>query len=583
MTRHVSTSAARPLALLVMLTCAWVAADAFQGMGRTTRPVRAGKLVETDLAPITVDLRDVAESAGLTAVNVSGGATTKKYILETTGNGVALFDSDNDGLLDIFLPNGTTLDGDGPGATSTGHLYRNLGQMRFEDVTQKAGLAKVGWGQGVCAGDYDNDGFRDLFVTYYGQSVLYRNQKDGTFRDATDAAGLRSPATRWDTGCTFVDYDRDGRLDLAVTNYLQFDRTKVPEAGSGTYCLWKGMPVMCGPRGLPFARNYLFHNDGNGRFSDVSLASGVGKTTACYGFTIAASDFDNDDFPDLYVACDSTPSLLYHNQKNGTFRDIGLVAGVALNEDGQEQGGMGVAIADYDGDGDTDIFKTNFSDDIPNLYHNNGDGTFEDRVLQSGLGAYMEYVGWGTHFLDIDHDGRKDLVLVNGHVYPEVERSPEIRYRQPRLLYWNVGGRFKDISASSGAGMKDVRSSRGLAAGDLDNDGGIEIVISNMGERPTLLKNFAPRKNWLMLQCVGRADVDAIGARVRVQVQDRWMVAEVQGGSSYLSQSDPRLHFGLGDSATYDAVEVRWPTGERERFAGGPANQLVVLKQGSGK
>ncbi len=583
MTRHVSTSALRPLALLAMLTCAWAATEAFQGMGRTTRPVRTGKLVETDLAPITVDLRDVAESAGLTAVNVSGGATTKKYILETTGNGVALFDSDNDGLLDIFLPNGTTLDGDGPGATSTGHLYRNLGKMRFEDVTQKTGLAKVGWGQGVCAGDYDNDGFRDLFVTYYGHSVLYRNRRDGTFLDATDAAGLRSEATRWDTGCTFVDYDRDGRLDLAVTNYLQFDRTKVPEAGSGAYCLWKGMPVMCGPRGLPFARNYLFHNDGNGRFSDVSLASGVGKTTACYAFTIAASDFDNDDFPDLYVACDSTPSLLYHNQKNGTFRDIGLVAGVALNEDGQEQGGMGVAIADYDGDGDTDIFKTNFSDDIPNLYHNNGDCTFEDRVLQSGLGAYMEYVGWGTHFLDIDHDGKKDLLLVNGHVYPAVERSPEIRYQQPRLLYWNVGGRFKDISASSGSGMKDVRSSRGLAAGDLDNDGGLEIVISNMGERPTLLKNFAPRKNWLMLQCVGRSDLDAMGARVRVQVQDRWMVAEVQSGASYLSQSDPRLHFGLGDSTTYEAVEVRWPTGERERFAGGRANQLVVLKQGSGK
>jgi hypothetical protein len=455
--------------------------------------------------------------------------------------------------------------------------------MKFEDVTGQAGLAKVGWGQGVCVGDYDSDGFRDLFVTHYGQSLLYRNRGNGTFEDATAKAGLRAPATRWDTGCTFFDYDRDGKLDLAVTNYLEFDRAKVPEAGSGSFCLWKGMPVMCGPRGLPFARNYLFHNDGGGRFSDVSLSSGIGKTKGCYGFTVVASDFDNDEYPDLYVACDSTPSLLYRNEKNGTFREVGLLSGVALNEDGQEQGGMGIAAADYDEDGDTDIFKTNFSDDIPNLYHNLGGGTFEDRVLQSGLGAYMEYVGWGAHFLDVDHDGRKDLFLVNGHVYPEVERSPEIRYRQPRLLYWNVGGRFKDVTASSGPALKESRSSRGTAVGDLDNDGSLEIVISNMGERPTLLKNFAPRKNWLLVRCIGRSDLDAIGSRVRVQVAGRWLHADVLGGSSYLSQSDPRVHFGLGDSAAYDAIEIRWPTGERERFPGGPANRSVALEQGTGR
>ena len=572
-----------PLILIIFCAGAWVAADAFQGMGRTTRPVRTGKPVETDLPPIAVDFRDVAESAGVTAINVSGGSSSKKYILETTGNGVALFDSDNDGLLDVFVSNGTTLDGDGPGATATGHLYRNLGQMRFEDITQKAGLGKVGWGQGVCAGDYNNDGFRDLFVTYYGQSVLYRNNGSGAFADVTAEAGLSAPRTRWDTGCTFVDYDRDGRLDLAVTNYLEFDRAKVPEAGSGAFCLWKGMPVMCGPRGLPFARNYLFHNEGNGRFADVSLPSGIGKTKGCYGFTIIASDFDNDDYPDLYVACDSTPSLLYHNEKNGTFREIGLLSGVALNEDGQEQGGMGVAVADYDEDGDTDIFKTNFSDDIPNLYHNLGGGMFEDRVLPSGLGAYMEYVGWGAQFFDVDHDGRRDLFLVNGHVYPEVERSPEIRYKQPRFLYWNVGGRFKDISASSGPALKDLRSSRGSAAGDLDNDGSLEIVVSNMGERPSLLKNFAPRKNWLLVHCTGRAGVDALGARVRVQVGAAWLHGEVSGGSSYLSQGDPRLHFGLGDSAAYQGIEIRWPTGEREQFPGGAANQVISLKQGSGK
>jgi hypothetical protein len=570
-----------PLLFAAIIAGGWVTGEAFQGMGRTTRPVRTGKPVETNLPPIAVDFRDVAEAAGLTATNVSGGVGTKKYILETTGNGVAVFDSDNDGLLDVYLANGTTMDGDGPGKTATGHLYRNLGKLTFEDVTQKAGLARVGWGQGVCVGDYNNDGFRDLFVTHYGQSLLYRNRGDGTFEDATETAGLRSHATRWDTGCTFFDYDRDGKLDLAITNYLEFDRAKVPEAGSGAFCIWKGVPVMCGPRGLPFARNYLFHNDGGGRFSDVSLPSGIGKTKGCYAFSVVAADFNNDDYSDLYVACDSTPSLLYRNEKNGTFREVGLLSGVALNEDGQEQGGMGIAAADYDEDGDTDIFKTNFSDDLPNLYHNLGRGTFEDRVLQSGLGAYVEYVGWGAHFLDVDHDGRKDLFYVNGHVYPEVDRSQESRYRQPRLLFWNVGGRFKDVTATSGPALKDVRSSRGTAVGDLDNDGSLEIVVSNMGERPSLLKNFAPRKNSLLMQCVGRSDIDAIGARVRVQVAGRWLQGEVLGGSSFLSQSDPRLHFGLGDSTSYEAVEIRWPTGERERFPGGAANRIVSLKQGA--
>jgi hypothetical protein len=557
---------------------------AFQGMGTVRRPVTPPGRIDTTLPPITVEFRDLAEQAGLTATNVSGGADAKKYILETTGNGVALFDFDNDGLLDVFLPNATTLEGDGAGKSSTGHLYRNLGQLRFADVTEQAGLRRTGWGQGACVGDYDNDGYRDLAVTYYGQSALYRNQRDGTFRDMSEAAGLKAAATRWDTGCSFVDYDRDGRLDLVVTNYLEFDRAKVPEAGSGSYCLWKGMPVMCGPRGLPFARNYLFRNEGQGRFADVSSTSGIGGTKGCYGFTVVAADFDNDSWPDLYVACDSTPSLLYHNQKNGTFKEVGLLSGVALNEDGQEQGGMGVAVADYDEDGDVDIVKTNFSDDIPNLYHNNGDGTFEDRVLQSGLGAYMEYVGWGVHFLDVDHDGRRDLLLINGHVYPEVERSPEIKYRQPRLLYWNVGGgRFKDISTTSGQGVREPSSSRGSAVGDLDNDGSLEVVVSNMGTRPSLLKNFGERKNWLIVQCVGAASgIDPFGARVRLDVGKRTLSGEVQGASGYISQGDPRVHFGLGGDAAYQRIEVRWPSGERERFPGGKANQIVVLKQGSG-
>jgi hypothetical protein len=561
----------------------WTAAHGQQGMGSARRAPRPIKPVDTDLPPITVDFRDVAVDAGLTAENVSGGHDSKKYILETTGNGVAIFDFDNDGLMDVYIANATTLDGDGAGRASSGHLYRNRGGLHFEDVTARAGLQRTGWGQGVCVGDIDNDGNRDLFVTYYGQSTLYRNQGDGTFRDVTESAGLKA-ATRWDTGCSFFDYDLDGRLDLVVTSYLEFDRTRIPEPGAGGYCQWKGMPVMCGPRGLPFARNRLFHNDGHGKFSDVSNHSGIGATRGCYGFTAVASDFDDDGYPDVYVACDSTPSLLYHNKKDGTFEDVGLLSGVALNDDGQEQGGMGVAVADYDEDGHLDILKTNFSDDVPNLYHNNGDGTFEDRVFQSGLGAYMEYVGWGAHFLDVDHDGRRDLLLINGHVYPEVERRPEIHYRQPRLFYWNVGGgRFKDLSHESGAGISAPQSSRGSAAGDLDNDGSLEVVVSNMGARPSLLKNVGAKKNWLLVRCVGtNGNRDAIGARVQVVAGGRRVSGEVQSGSGFISQNDPRVHVGLGDAAAYDRIEVRWPGGANETFSGGAVNRIVTVTQGTG-
>src|SRR5438093_5768676 len=409
---------------MALVLAGGAAVGAFQGMASPTRPQRRVPAIETSLPPITVDFRDVAVEAGLTAPNVSGGEDKKKYILETTGNGVAIFDFDGDGLMDVFLPNGTTLDGDDRAAKATGHLYRNQGHLRFQDVTASAGLARTGWGQGTCVGDYDNDGRPDLFVAYYGHSVLYHNDGNGTFQDVTAAAGVRADAIRWDTGCSWFDYDLDGRLDLVVTGYLEFDRSKVPEPGSGGYCVWKGIPVMCGPRGLPFTRNLLFHNEGGGHFTNVSAASGIGKPTTCYGFSVVAPDFDGDGYPDLYVACDSTPSLLYHNRRNGTFEEMGLLAGVALNENGQEQGGMGVAVADYDEDGFFDIVKTNFSDDVPNLYHNNGDGTFEDRVFESGLGGYTAYVGWGVQFLDVDHDGRKDLLMINGHVYPEVERNP---------------------------------------------------------------------------------------------------------------------------------------------------------------
>jgi hypothetical protein len=567
---------------LALILSGAAAMEAFQGMASPTRPQRRVPAIETSLPPITVDYRDVAVEAGLTALNVSGGEDRKRYILETTGSGVAIFDFDGDGLMDVFLPNGTTLDADVTSATPTSHLYRNLGHLRFRDVTVAAGLGRPGWGQGVCAADYDNDGDTDLFVAYFGHSVLYRNE--GTFQDVTAAAGVRRDAVRWDTGCSWFDYDLDGRLDLVVTGYLEFDRAKVPEPGTGGYCMWKGIPVMCGPRGLPFAHNLLFHNEGQGRFRDVSAASGIGKPATCYAFTVVASDFDGDGHPDLYVACDSTPSLLYHNQRNGTFDEIGLLAGVALNENGQEQGGMGVAVADYDEDGFFDIVKTNFSDDVPNLYHNDGKGAFEDRVFESGLGGYTEYVGWGVHLLDVDHDGRRDLLMINGHVYPEVDRKPGLRFRQPRLFYWNVGGgKFKDLSAAAGPAIDEAWSSRGSAAGDLDGDGSLEVVISNMGARPSLLKNFGPRKNWLLVRCLGvKCNRDAVGARVYVHAGPRRLSGEVQTGSGYISQNDPRLHFGLGDEGHYDRIEVAWPGGERESFAGGAANQVVVLKQGAG-
>ena len=576
----------RVLGSIVLLAVAVLtgrpAVDAFQGMGRANSVRRPTKAIETDLPPITVDFRDIAEQAGLTAPIVSGRENQKQYILEATGTGVAIFDFDNDRLMDVFVASATTLD---PGAAkTTSRLYRNLGKLRFADVTAKAGLDRSDWAQGVCVGDFDNDSYRDLYVTHYGHSVLYRNQGDGTFRDVTDRAGLRSPDVRWDTGCTFVDYDLDGKLDLAVTSYLQFDRTKVPVPGSSGYCQWKGIAVMCGPRGLPFSRNRLLRNLGDGKFADESAASGIGATSSCYAFTVVATDVTDDGYPDLYVACDSTPSLLYENKRNGTFEENGLISGAALNADGQEQGGMGVAAADYDEDGRMDIAKTNFSDDVPNLYRNNGDGTFDDRVFQSGLGAYMQYVGWGIHFADIDHDGLKDVLMVNGHVYPEAERLPGQQYRQPRLLYWNVGGRFKDISGEAGPGIQEAWSSRGSASGDLDNDGSLEFVISNMGKRPSLLKNLGPRKNWLLVQCIGtRANRDAIGARVVVHVNGRRVSGEIQGGASFISQNDSRLHFGLGERTRYESIEVRWPGGGRERFGPGPANEIRVLTQGTGE
>ena len=540
---------------------------------------------------------DLSEKAGLSAKNIFGGVDTKKYILETTGTGVAIFDYDNDGWPDIFLVNGTTLEGFPAGKAPTSHLYHNNHDGTFSDVTQKSGLGRSGWGQGVCVGDYDNDGWDDLYVTSYGKNALYHNNGDGTFTDVSGKAGVAGSGKAWGTGCAFVDYDRDGHLDLMVANYVDFDLSTAPLPGERASCMWKGTPVMCGPRGLQGAHNILYHNRGHGTFEDVTTKAHIDQTNGHYCFSISTLDYDDDGWPDIYVACDSTPSILYHNNRDGTFTDVSVLAGAAFNEDGKEQAGMGSTIGDYNGDGRMDIFKTNFSDDTATLYRNNGDGTFDDVTTPAGLGLNTQYLGWGVMFLDFDNDGWPDLLLVNGHVYPEVDAQHlGSSYQEPRILYHNNGnGTFSDISASAGSGITTTKSGRGLAVGDLWNEGRISAVVSNMGAPPSLLVNQIRNENhWIGFSAVGafaltkagqtyRSNRDGIGAKITVKVDTRTMVDEVRSGSSYISNNDKRVHFGLGAASKIDWVQVRWPSGLVERFDGLAVDKIHTLKEGSGK
>jgi hypothetical protein len=530
---------------------------------------------------------DVAEKAGLNAINVFGGKKTKKYIIETTGTGVAIIDYDGDGWPDIFLLNGTTLDAK-PGAPGpTNQLFRNNRDGTFTDTTEKAGLRSQGWAQGVCVGDYDNDGWPDMFVTYYGNNRLYHNQANGTFKEVAEIAGVAGRDQRWGTGCAFVDYDRDGMLDLVVANYVDFDMRTAPAPGEGVYCHWKGIAVMCGPRGLKPSSNLLYHNLGNGKFADVTKQAGIENTPGHYCLSVSTLDYDNDGWPDIYVACDSTPSILYRNNRNGTFSDVGVVAGAAFNEDGRAQAGMGSTIADYDGDGNLDIFKTNFSDDTATLYRNNGDGNFSDATFAAGLGLHTQYLGWGVMFFDFDNDGWPDLLLVNGHVYPEVDKNKlGSDYMEPRILYRNNGNAtFTEVSKVGGPGITVATSARGLAVGDLWNDGRVSAVISNMGAQPSLLVNQAHYNNhWLGIKTVGtRSNRDGIGARVSIKAGTRIQVNEVRSGSSYNSSSDLRLHFGLGAADKVDWVKVRWPNGATEQFQVTGIDKLVTLKEGDGE
>jgi hypothetical protein len=546
------------------------------------RPALIALALAAGSAPAPPRFVDLAPKAGLTARTVIGGEKEKAYILETTGGGAAILDYDDDGWPDVFLVNGARLDGAG----GPSRLYRNRGDGTFADVTAASGLDGQGWGQGVCAADYDNDGRVDLFVTYYGQSVLYRNQGGGVFADVTRPAGLAGQE-RYSTGCAFLDYDRDGRLDLFVSAYLAHEEARRYAPGTaGQNCSWKGFSVMCGPAGLRGAPNVLYHGNADGTFTDVSERAGILKAAPSFGFTPLVLDYDNDGWPDVYVANDSRAALLFHNEHDGTFKERGLMAGAALTADGRAQAGMGVAAADYDGDGWLDIAKTNFDDDTTSLYRNLGDGAFEESSARAGLGANNQYLGWGIGFLDFDLDGRPDLLTVNGHVYPEADRAgARYAYQQRKVLYRNLGGgRFEDVSLASGPALAIPRAARGAAFGDLFNRGRVDVVVNNMNDAPTLLSDCAPTPGQaVVVKLEGtRSNRSAIGARVVVHVGPRRLIDEVRSGGSFCSQNDLRLLFGLGTSGKADRVEVEWPSGARDVVPGIAAGRTVVIREGVG-
>ena len=535
---------------------------------------------------LTFAFTEIAARAGLTAATVYGGVRSNRFLLETTGTGVAALDYDNDGWLDAFIANGTTLEGFPKGKEPTSHLYRNKRDGTFEDVTSRAGLALSGWGQGACAGDYDNDGWVDLFVTFWGTNRLFRNRGDGTFAETTKQAGLEATRVRWGAGCAFLDYDRDGKLDLFAANYIDLDLATSPVPESGL-CRYKGLPVACGPPGLPGGKNILYRNRGDGTFADVSTASGITGAHGTYGLGVSTLDFDDDGWVDLYVANDSNPSALYRNNRDGTFTDIGVAAGCAYSQDGKPQAGMGVAVGDYNRDGRMDIFKTNFAGDTSTLYANNGNGLCEDRTFASGFGRNTRWLGWGVAFLDLDLDGWQDLFLVNGHVYPEVEQlKSEAGYRQRKVVYRNRGdGRFDDVTEQLGPPVTVPKAGRGAAFADFDNDGDVDVLVSNIHDTPELyrLDQRQPR-TWAALQLVGvTSNRSAIGARVKLTAGGATQVGEVRGGGSYYSQNDLRVHFGLGGAASIDRVEVRWPGGREELWTGVETNRVVTLTEGTGR
>ena len=539
--------------------------------------------------PLGVQFTNVAREAGLKHKTIFGQERKNRYLLETTGCGVAFFDYDNDGWLDLFFVNGTRFETQWPaGQAPTNRLYKNNRDGTFTDVTVAAGLVRTGWGQGVCVGDYNNDGVEDLFVSYWGDCALYRNNGNGTFTDVSVAAGVTTRTAtglkRWNTGCAFVDYDRDGHLDLFVANYIDFDPKTAPLPESGP-CLYKGLMVACGPPGLQGGKNILFHNNGDGTFRDVSAKAGILKTNATYGLGVLVADFDNDGWPDIYVANDSSQSSLWQNNHDGTFTDIGVEAGVAFGPDGKTQAGMGVAAADFEGSGRLDLVKTNFAGDTSTLYRNLGGNAFEDITFQAGLGRNTRFLGWGACSFDFDNDGWTDILTCNGHVYPEVaETNLESGYRERKVLYRNLGkGKFQDVSLAAGPGILEQVSGRGCAVGDFNNDGNLDVAVNCVNDFPQLLRcDSTLKNNWLKIKTIGvKSNRSGIGARIYCTPEGgRRQMDEVRSGGSYISQNDMRVHFGLGSAAHAD-IEIRWPSGAVDKFRVERVNRVVVAREGS--
>jgi hypothetical protein len=558
------------------------AASAF-GQGVSTRSVKPQNRLPASKRPFGAQFTDVAHQAGLVQPVVYGGIDHKDYILEANGCGCAFFDFDNDGWMDIFLLTGTRLEGSPAG--NTNRLYKNNRDGTFIDVTDKSGLRDAGWANAVCVGDYNNDGFEDLYCTYFGQNKLYRNNGDGTFTNVTKEAGLTDKSVRWGAGCSFLDYNRDGNLDLFVSNYLHFDFQHVPKPGGDVTCNWKGLPVNCGPRGLPPASHSLYRNNGNGTFTDVSREAGISELRESYGMTVVSADFDEDGWPDIFIACDSTPSMLLMNNHDGTFREEGVLRGVALSDDGSEQAGMGVGVGDYNMDGHLDLYKTHFSDDTCGLYRNDGKANFEDVSLAARIGVETRFTGWGAGIVDLDNDGVPELFMVTGSVYPEVEaKLPQYPYKTPRVIFRNLGKDvFEELIDQAGSGIAAAHSSRGCAFGDFDNDGDLDILVVNLNEPPSLLRNdLHGHQNWLKLRLLGtKSNRSAIGARVLVRFGARTQTQSVLSQSSYYSANDPRLHFGLGAEKNA-AVDIYWPSGLKEQLKSIAANQLVTVKEGAG-